>query len=169
MRKLSVSVVFVALMIVSVTLGARQWPVSGIFPDPPYCPTCFVASYVDAPTAGSTIAGNEVFWAWAGQCHNGASLTAVDATAVVSGQPVSVQMDYVMGGQRPDVAAHLQASGCHGGHNVIAAWFPSGLPHGTERISMRLRYFDTFAWYTFEVQGLGASSSLQDAALKPTP
>ena len=145
-------VVVGAVVIATVAVGARQWPVSGIFPDPAWCPTCFVASYVDAPVAGSTITGSEVFWLWAGLCHNGASLTAVDATAVVLGQPVSVRMDYVMGGQRPDVTAHLQANGCHGGHNVIAAWFPAGLPPGTELVSVRLRYYDTFAWHLFEVQ-----------------
>jgi hypothetical protein len=127
---------------------------SGIFPNPAWCPTCYVASEAEGPLAGSTVDGSELFWFWGGVCHNGAAPTSVSATAVVNGQATSVTVASAQdsgGGPRADVRAHLQAIGCHGGHAVVVAWFPYGLPTGTTMVSVRLHSQDIYAYHLFNV------------------
>ena len=147
-----ISLLFVVMVMGSV--GHTQG-VSGIFPNPSWCPTCYVASVADAPSAGSAITGTEALWFWGGVCHNGAAPTHVTATAVVNGQATSVDVasaqDASGGGPRADVRAHLEAIGCHGGHAVVVAWFPSGLPTGTTLVSVRLHSSDIYAYHVFSV------------------
>jgi hypothetical protein len=128
--------------------------VSGIWPDPAWCPTCYVASHADSPAAGSTIDGSGLLWLWAGVCASGEIPNAVSAVTVVSGQPVSVPVQFVTGGPRADVTAHLQAQGCNGGHTVIAAWFPNGLPSGVTSVSVRLHSDGMYAYRRFLVAAL---------------
>jgi hypothetical protein len=110
-----------------------------------------MASHADGPAAGSTIYGSELLWFWAGVCASGEIPNAVSATAIASGQVVSVPIRFVTGGPRPDVTAHLQGQGCHGGHAVIAAWFPDGLPSATTSVSVRLHSDSIYAYHRFFV------------------
>ena len=119
---------------------------AGHFPDPPLCPTCFTASAIDA------VDSNQTIWGWTGYCYDGAYPTAVTATAVVNGQPTTVQVEENFGGPRSDVTTHLINSGCHGGNTVFAFWFPDGLPTGTTSVSVKIHREATFAYHVFDVQ-----------------
>jgi len=146
-------ILVLTLSLTALVTSGRTQGVSGIWPDPAWCPTCYVASHSDSPAAGSTITGSEVIWTWAGLCFDGSAPTHVAATAVVNGQPWSVDVAWMLGGPRADVTAHLQANGCNGGNVVVPIWFPHGLPSGTERVSVRLHSSGIFAYHVFEVSG----------------
>jgi hypothetical protein len=139
--------------------GVKAQQTSGIWPDPAWCPTCFVASYADAPTAGSTITEDTVIWAWAGNCNDGSNPTQVVAVAAVNGGAQSIPVSFVFGGERPDVRAHLEAAGCNGGHTVVALWFPEGLPYGATAVSVRFMSSAIYAFATFSVSAEGGRQS----------
>jgi hypothetical protein len=139
----------VAVLALSTTASSQA--VSGVYPSPPWCPTCYVASASDAPGAGSTVDGTEVFWLWGGVCASGAWPDTVSAVATVGGTIVSVPVLFVYGGPRADVTAHLTATGCHGGHSVVAAWLPAGVPTGTTALAVRLHSSSMYAFHTYQV------------------
>jgi hypothetical protein len=140
----------IGAMLLVGSLGQTQG-VSGTWPNPAWCPTCFVASHADSPSAGAVITANTVVWLWAGVCQNGASPSQIDATALANGVPYAVPVAWVTGGARPDVTAHLQSQGCHGGNVVMAVWFPAGFRDGTSGVSVRVYAEDIFAYHVFSV------------------
>lgn len=143
------------IALVSVALLGRvdAQGLTGVFPSPPMCPTCFIAAHSDAPAVGSTITASTVIWTWAGSCFDGSAPTHVAATAAANGQAVSVNVGFGIGGARPDVTAHLQAQGCNGGNAVVAIWFPQGFPVGTTAVSVRLHIGAMYAYQNFAVGG----------------
>ena len=150
MRTLIVTLLVV--LTVGSTSHTQGW--SGHYPNPPWFPTGYTASHLgdsNTPAPGDTIDGSEVFVGWAGYCYDGAEPSYFSATAVVHGQPVSVQFDGYTVGPRSDVTAYLQSQGCHGGNTVIVGTFPHGLPSGATAVSIKIHREATFAYHVFPV------------------
>jgi len=147
--------VFLALAIVaaalSTTPAAQQQ--SGIFPSPPWCAGCFVASSVDQPT-GATITGSSRVAGWASNCdaatYGDARITHITATAAANGYPVSVPVAYALNGHRPDVGAYLSSVGCaYTAFAGFAVSFPSGFPEGTTAVNVLLWSEGIYAYHGY--------------------
>ena len=111
-----------------------------------WCPTCYVASYVDIPsTSAAPYVGYLAGWAF--QCENGAAITKVDVyytdSTAPNGQRRVLDAMWLPGGERLDVQRHFVRTGTcpkAPSNSGWAIWFPTPIPKGTRTISIVLWY-----------------------------
>ena len=127
---------------------------SGFFPSPPWCPTCFVASYMDTHAPGSTIDATSVIWGWGSLCAIGEVPNQITAWANTPSGQVAIPLGYVQHIPRPDVDAHLQASGCASNPNAgfVVYFWDQAFPAGTSSVGLAFHRQGIYAWHMYRVQ-----------------
>lgn len=125
---------------------------SGFWPNPPWCPTCFVASHTDSHVPGVTpLHQDGLLWGWASLCANGEVPNMLTAVANTPSWQVPIDIGYVQRLPRPDVDAHLQANGCASNPEAgFVAWF-YGWPPDTRSVTVIIHRQGIVAWHNFPV------------------
>lgn len=141
-----------ALVALALPVSASSQLHSGIWPSPPWCPTCFIASYTDSHAPGGTITQSDLLWGWASLCTNGEVPNQITAVANTPRGQVPITVGYAQYLARPDVDAHLQANGCAGNPDAgFVVWF-YGWPSNTQSVTVIQHRQSIVAWHNFNVQ-----------------
>jgi hypothetical protein len=141
------------LLTLALPTAASSQFASGFSPNPPWCPTCFIASHMDSHTPGVTpVSESDLVWGWASLCQNGETPNMMTAVANTSYGQVAIDIGYAQHFERPDVDAHLQANGCAGNPTAgFAVWF-YGWPVGTQSVTIIIHRQSIVAYHNFPVQ-----------------
>jgi hypothetical protein len=129
---------------------------SGFWPNPPWCPTCFIASYPDSHVPGVTpLAVTDYLNGWASLCALGEVPNQITAVANTPSGQTPIDIGYIQNLPRPDVNAHLQANGCDANPNAgFTAWFYDW-PVDTLSVTVIFHRQSIVAWHNFPVAGAG--------------
>ena len=120
-----------------------------VYPNPPWCPTCYIEANVDVPAYGSndTISGapyGTYVAGWAFQCTTGNFPTTYQVAVTQNGSSTVVAAEVYNGLARPDVWQHFYNAQSHCAlpqYSGFHIYFPQGLPMtGAALLTVNLWY-----------------------------